>query len=177
VRRTLLETPIFTVIAERQRVPRTNARHDFIVLEMRDWINIVPVDDAGNVWLIRQPRAGSRKTELEIPGGATDARDASPLAAAKRELREETGCVARRWIRLGWVQPNPAFHRNRCHQFLALGVRRTGVQSLDPAESIRVTPTSIRSIGRLISTGGIRHALVLTALHAALARPETRRFR
>ncbi len=173
--RTLLRTPIFTVRAERQRIPRTNGTAEFIVLETRDWINVVPVDTAGRVWLIRQPRAGSRRVELEIPGGATDARDASPLAAAKRELREETGATAAKWIDLGWVQPNPAFHRNRCHQFLALGVRRTGAQELDPAESIAVTPVPMNRIPRLLDTGAIRHALVRTALYAALRRAEIRR--
>lgn len=172
--RILLRTPIFTVRAERQLVPRTKRVSSFIILETRDWINIVPVDDRGHVHLIRQPRAGSRKVELEIPGGATDARDASPLAAAKRELREETGCTARRWISLGWVQPNPAFHRNRCHQFLALGVRRTHDVSLDPGESIRVVPAPWRRIPAIIRSGRIRHALVLCALHAALDRPELR---
>ena len=175
-KRLLLRTPIFTVIAERQRIPRTGRVAEFIVLETGDWINVVPVDDAGRARLIRQPRAGSRRHELEVPGGLMDARDPSPLAAAKRELLEETGCTAARWIPLGWVQPNPAFHRNRCHQFLALGVRRARTQSLDPGESIRVVPTRVRDLGRLIQTGVIRHALVLTALHAALARPELRRW-
>ncbi len=173
--RTLLRTPIFTVLTERQRIPRTGRTAAFIVLESRDWINVVPVDDDGNLWLIRQPRAGSRQVELEIPGGVTDARDANPLAAAKRELREETGGTARRWISLGWVQPNPAFHRNRCHQFLALGVRRTAPTEFDPGESIRMTPVPVRRVSALIGSGAIRHALVLTALHAALRRPEIRR--
>ena len=64
--------------------------------------------------------------------------DASPALAARRELSEETGYDTETIIELGQVAPNPALQNNRCHSFLALGVRPLGVQELDDAEDIRV---------------------------------------
>lgn len=141
-------------------------RHTFYLLEAPDWVNVIAVDQAGRAILIRQHRYGSRRPELEIPGGAIDSRDRNPLAAAKRELREETGYVSRKWIRLGAAQPNPAFHRNNCHMYLALEARRLHPQRLDFAEEISIAPTPLERIQGLIARGAIRHALVICAFHA-----------
>lgn len=171
----MARTPIFAIHAEDWWVRRARRFATYYLLEASDWVNVVAVDGAQRVVMIRQHRVGSRRVELEIPGGAMDRRDAGPLAAAKRELLEETGCTARRWVSLGWVQPNPAFHRNRSHQFLAVGVGRAGAQRLDFAEDIAVTRVPLARIPGLIARGRIRHALVLTALHAALTLPAARR--
>ena len=172
--RVLLRTPIFSVLGERWRSPGRRAG-DFVFLDCPEWVNVVPVDDRGRVLLIRQPRYGSRRVELEIPGGAVSRRDASPLAAGKRELLEETGYAARRWVSLGWTHPNPAFHRNHCHMVLALGARRVSAPELEFGEDIAIAPTPLARIPGLIAKGKIRHALVIVALHAALAHPAVRR--
>jgi 8-oxo-dGTP pyrophosphatase MutT (NUDIX family) len=151
------------VVAESWRSPSGRHRQLFYFLECPDWVNVIPVDARGRVILIRQSRYGSRRVELEIPGGAVDRRDASPLAAAKRELMEETGCVAKKWISLGFVNPNPAFHRNKCHMFLALGVRKLARQTLDDAEDITITPVPLGDIPGLIRRGRISHSIVIAA--------------
>lgn len=139
------------------------------MLEAPDWVNVIALDKNGRTILIRQHRYGSRRPELEIPGGAMDSRDRNPLAAAKRELKEETGYVSAKWFSLGATQPNPAFHRNNCHMFLAIDARRRHPQRLDFAEEIAVVPTPLAEIPRLISRGAIRHALVICAFHALFA--------
>lgn len=174
--RTLLTTSIFRIAAEDWILPGPGRRaHTFFLLHAPDWINVLPVDDDGRVWVIRQFRHGTLRRELEIPGGGMDGRGETPLAAAKRELLEETGAVAKRWIPLGRVHPNPAFHRNWLHMYLATGVRRVAKQSLDPAEFIAVGRIPLRRIPALIARGRIAHALVITAFHAAFTRPAARR--
>jgi len=174
-RHELLRTHIFTVVAEEWPEPKGRGRQTMTVLECPEWVNVVPVTERGQVLLIRQPRVGSRRVELEIPGGAVSRRDASPLAAAKRELLEETGYSARRWVSLGWAHPNPAFHRNHCHMVLALGARRVRAPALEYGEDIAIVPTPVARVPDLIARGKIRHALVIVALHAALAHPAVRR--
>ena len=162
-RRVIARTSIFTVLAEKWRSPDGRSRQTFYFLEAPEWVNVIALDEHGKVLLIRQPRYGSRRTELEIPGGAVDRRDSGPLAAAKRELLEETGCAARKWVSLGWVSPNPAFQRNRCHTYLALGARKVAEQNLEPAEDITVVRCPLSGIPRMIGRGRIPHSLVVAA--------------
>jgi len=75
-------------------------KHDFYILESRDWINIIPLTDDHQVVMIRQYRHGSREVTLEIPGGLVDPGD-TPKKAAVRELLEETGYQAKKWIKSG----------------------------------------------------------------------------
>lgn len=157
--------PLFTIRRERCRSARTRRERDFFVLETCDWVNVIPLTDGGEVILIEQFRHGSRGISLEIPGGMVDPTDASALDAAKRELREETGCGARDWQELGAVLPNPAIQGNRCTTFLAAGAHPLGPPDLDPWEEIRVVPVPLARIPELIRRGAIDHSLVIAAFH------------
>src|SRR5581483_8922977 len=53
-------------------------------------VAIVPVDVEGDVTLVRQRRVPAGKQLLELPAGGIEAAE-TPLEAARRELREETG--------------------------------------------------------------------------------------
>ncbi len=94
-----------------------------------------------------------------------DASDRTPLAAAKRELREETGYVARRWRRLGVVEPNPAIQTNSCWTFLAQGARPVGEADPDPGEELDVVLVPRGRLDSLVRTGKIRHSLVVAAFY------------
>jgi len=174
-RKDLAHTPIFTLVAEDWKDPKSGYRQTFYFLECPDWVNVIALDDRDKVILIRQSRYGSLQREVEIPGGAMDRRDATPLEAAKRELKEETGCVARRWESLGKVSPNPAFHRNACHMFLARGARKVAAQELDRAEDIAVSRVPLSRIPALIRRGTITHSIVIAAFMAAFIRLRTKR--
>ncbi len=62
-------------------------------------IGIIPLDDAGNTWLVGQQRYTIGAYSWEIPMGGAPL-DEPPLTAAKRELKEETGLSALRWTEL-----------------------------------------------------------------------------
>jgi len=145
------------------RNPRTDEAMERLVLETPDWVNVVALSEARRLVCVRQYRFGTGAITLEIPGGALDPREAHE-AAAKRELREETGYTAPRWTYLGAVEPNPAFQDNRCHHWLAEGARRTHALELDSGEDIEVLELDLEDVRARILSGEIRHSLVLTAL-------------
>jgi 8-oxo-dGTP pyrophosphatase MutT (NUDIX family) len=154
---------IFTIRRDRIVSPRTEQELDFYVLDGADWVNVIPVTEEGNLVLVRQYRHGTEATTVEIPGGAMDPGDESPLAAARRELLEETGHAAAEWSDLGWVHPNPAIQSNRCWTFLARGARRVAAPRLDPGEDIEIFEAAPDEVKAMLKDGRITHSLVVAA--------------
>src|SRR5260370_15791376 len=86
---------VFSLRREWKISPRTNHELDFYVLECANWVNVIALTPERQLVMVEQYRHGSDTVELEIPGGAMDAADASPEATAARELRAETGYEGR----------------------------------------------------------------------------------
>jgi 8-oxo-dGTP pyrophosphatase MutT (NUDIX family) len=107
----------------------------FYVLDYPDWVQVVAFDKNDNVLLIRQYRHGLGGTSIELPAGMMDPDDRDPLAAAARELREETGCAGALTL-FGTLSPNPATHSNRIHTVVARDVVATEAPADDPTEQI-----------------------------------------
>ena len=70
---------------------------------------VVPVDEEGSVYLVRQFRAPLEKVTLEIPAGKLDHPGENRLEAAQRELREETGFSADSWKKITDLATTPGF--------------------------------------------------------------------
>lgn len=134
-----------------------------LVLESADWINIVALDAAGLSVMVDQYRFGIGARTLETPGGMIDPGE-DPLAAAKRELLEETGYGGGQWTYLGAVEPNPAIHPHLCHHFLADGVQRIADPDPGPGEAIGLELLTLGGIRAAMASGRLRHALALSAL-------------
>jgi 8-oxo-dGTP pyrophosphatase MutT (NUDIX family) len=159
--------PIFTLEQRRVRRAGSEVAHAFDVLVCPDWVNVVALTPEGRVLLIRQWRVGSGRFTLEIPGGSVDPGE-TPLAAARRELQEETGYTAETWEPLGVVEPNPAFQTNFAHTFLARGARRAGPAHPDENEEIELLEAELADVPGMLRDGRITHALVHSAfLHLA----------
>lgn len=66
-------------------------------------VGVVPLDGDQNIFLCKQYRYLFKDYSWEIPRGFVD-KEETPLQAAKRELREEAGLVAKRLIKLGTLR-------------------------------------------------------------------------
>jgi ADP-ribose pyrophosphatase len=152
---------------DRLQNPRTGEEFDRLVLETPDWVNVVAVTKDRRLVCVHQYRFGSGTITLEIPGGMVDRGEAHEQAAL-RELQEETGYTSSRWRYLGAVEPNPAFHDNLCHHWLAEECELTHAQGLDSGEDIHIEAVPLDDVVKRIQAGEIRHSLVLSALSHVL---------
>jgi ADP-ribose pyrophosphatase len=160
----IISSPVMTMVQRESRSSEDGRFHRFYLLKSRDWCNIIPVTETGKVVLVKQHRIGIDEHTLEVPGGVADPTDPDLLAAALRELAEETGYVplpgAKSQV-LGWTHPNPAILNNRCHSFIVGPVRKERPTQLDAGEMIETLEVSFAEIPELIQQGEITHALML----------------
>ncbi|PID55611.1 NUDIX hydrolase [candidate division KSB3 bacterium] len=144
-----------------------NPRNDYVlkavVLEANDWVTVVAVTPEKKIVVVDQYRFGRRCVSTEIPAGIIETGE-SPQMAGQRELLEETGYSTDRWTSLGWIEPNPAFLNNLCHQFLALDVRKTHEAKLDEGEALQVRELTLQELQEEICRGNIRNSFSLLGL-------------
>jgi len=159
----LFEHRLFTL--EEQALRADNGdRRSALVLHPTDWVNMIAIDDHGKCVMVRQWRFGIEAETLEIPGGMVEPGEDS-LAAAQRELLEETGYEAQQWTQLGDIEPNPAIQSNRCALWLASGLRHVSKPLGDGEEEISLELVPIGDVPALIRDGVIRHSLVIAAFY------------
>lgn len=168
----LARKPWFTVRHERLRMPDGRIVPDFYVYEYPDWVNVIAITRDGRFVFIDQYRHGLGETDYEIPAGVAETTDESMLAAARRELSEETGYGGGEWRELMVVAPNPSTQNNLTYCYLAMGVERLGEQHLDATEDLRVHLFTRDEVLELLRTGGIRQALMAAPLWRYIAEEE-----
>lgn len=161
--RVVAATPVLDVLSRRYYHPRRQLEREFVVLRAPDWVNVIALTPDGQLALVRQFRFGVDGFSLEIPGGVIETGE-DPVAAAVRELREETGFAGERARLLGSVQPNPAIQDNRCHFVLVEGARAGAALDWDDDEEIAVSTAPVDDVLGWARSGRISHALVVAAL-------------
>ena len=154
---------IFTVNECLSVSPLTRKEHSFYFLETTDWVNIVPMTDAGEIVCVRQYRHGSESITLEIPGGMVDMGEQPGIAAA-RECLEETGYEVSQIESLGVLNPNPAIQSNRLFTYLGRGAELIKEIQNTQTEQTEGVLLSIDRIKDMLLAGEIDHALVAATL-------------
>ena len=123
---------------------------------------VLPVFPNGDVLMVRQYRHSAEQYLWELVAGRKEAGE-SPLAAAKRELLEETGYAARRYTQMLNVFPTPGFVRERMWIFAAEGLVEGKARPEDD-EHITARRFPLKLALAMIERGAIHDAKTVAGL-------------
>lgn len=151
----LIKTKIFTVTEDLAKDPDGFEIHRAIIRHPGSAV-MMPVDDQGRVLLVKQFRLPADDYMWELPAGRLDPGE-SPLDAARRELREETGYSAEKWTELASFFSSPGFLEERMTVFLAQDLT-AGEQDTMEDERIELRWFETSEIDRMIRDRELRDA-------------------
>ena len=129
--------PHLKVRVESVALPDGRVIEDYYQLEMPSFVCIFAETSEGKVITYRQYRHGPRRVSLVFPGGHVTPGE-TPLATAKRELREETGCEAASWTDWGGYTVNANQGGAVCYLFHATGCRPVSAPDSDDLEETEI---------------------------------------
>lgn len=132
---------------------------------------ILPVDEEGNVYLVRQYRYPYHEVIYEIPAGKLEAGE-DPLDTAIRELEEETGMRSTDLKLYGVLYPTPGYTNEHLYVYLAEHLQKGHVH-LDPDEFVRVARLPFGQVYQMVLDNTITDAKTCYAvMRYALERKE-----
>src|SRR5712691_7574403 len=99
-------------------------------------VAVIALTDSGGLVMERQHRYPLGRDMIELPAGKIDPGE-EPLAAARRELKEETGYTAAQWRQVATIHIAIAYSNERIEIYLAKGLERGGAK-LDDEEFLEV---------------------------------------
>lgn len=123
---------------------------------------IIPLNENGELYMVRQYRKPIDRVSLEIPAGKLD-KGEDPAICAERELKEETGLSAEKIKHLISVHSTPGFCNEVLHIYLATGLKE-GKQCSDEDEFITCEKIPVGELLNMIMAGGITDAKTIIGI-------------
>lgn len=137
----------------------------FEQLTRPDTVEVIPILENGKILLVHEEQPG-KKAFLSVPGGRMDEGE-EPVAAALRELKEETGYVADETELWQAVQPVGKIDW-AIYTFIARGCRKVSDVHLDPGERISTQEVSFDEFFKIAREGRLWDHLTIAAYKAEL---------
>lgn len=145
------------------RVMLQNGEHTLReVVEHPGGVTVIPIDEEGFVYCVRQFRYPMQEHLLEVPAGKLE-KEEEPLQCAIRELSEETGITASEYTYLGKIYPSPGFCKEILYIYMARGLS-FGKPHPDLNEFLDIEKIHIDELVRLVMDDKISDAKTVVAV-------------
>lgn len=125
-------------------------------------VTVLPLDENGYCYCVRQFRYPMGKLMLEAPAGKLE-KGEDPLECAVRELSEETGFTADKLTYLGACCTSPGFSTEVLHIYLATGLH-SGDSHPDEGEFLSLEKHHIDELFKLVMNGEIDDGKTIIAV-------------
>lgn len=162
-----LDTKWMKVRKEKVRLPNGQVLDDFYIVDGKESVAVIAIDDAGRLLLAKQYRQAVGKVMSDLPGGCVEDGE-RPIETAKRELAEETGVLADSFKELLGYYPDSARISCQKHIFLAEGLRRdeSGSFANDEAEDVYPVWLPLPEVLEKMRKGELNDAALFVGLAA-----------
>lgn len=152
-REIILNQSKFLIVEEHSiELPDGRIINDWPWLITPDFVNVLAVTEEEYFLCFRQTKYAVDGTSLAPVGGYLEPGEA-PLAAAQRELLEETGYQASEWIDLGHYVVDGNRGAGTAYLFLARGARRVAEPDADDLEELRLLHLSRPELEAALAAG------------------------
>jgi len=125
-------------------------------------IGAIPMDPDLNIWLVGQYRYPLNQYSWEIPEGGGPL-NIDPLLSAQRELQEETGIIAHRWLELFRMHLSNSVSDELAIVFLAQDLT-FGQSTPEDTEDLQIQKVSLKKAAEMVNSGEITDSLTVAAI-------------
>ncbi len=151
-------------IREDKVITPTGSKGIYAFLESTDSTMVVVLSNKHEIYLVHAFSYPVSSWDWELPGGNSDGEDVT--LASKRELEEETGIIAKKWIRLGKTRVCNGFMSERMTTYLARDLSFNGKKFNDgQVDTGKFVP--IKEVDAMIERGEIDDGQSITGIHLA----------
>lgn len=153
--KSVLKAKLFKVkeVIFKNKAGREKSHH---IVERDPTVSVFPLTNSYEIYLISQYRYMLEKTALEAVAGYVEGKE-STVAAAKRELKEETGIIAHQLEEIARVEMAGSVIKCKLHLFLAKGLE-IGDNNPDEDEEISIVKMPLDIAVEKVMIGEINHS-------------------
>jgi len=149
-------------VKEQEVLLPNNKKHIYATVERRPTVNIFPLTDTDDLYLISEYRQMFKKKILGAVAGHIDDNETS-LAAAKRELKEEVGMSAYQWEEIARIEKSSSVIKETSYLFLARDLEQ-GVPNPEPGEDITLVKLSLNEAVAKVMSGEINNSATMIGI-------------
>jgi ADP-ribose pyrophosphatase len=164
---TVFQSKWAKVLEEKYKLPNGN-EEKYLVIEKASGVMILPITEENGIiytYLVQQYRYPIGKEILQFPMGSIESQG-EPGEQAAKELKQETGLIAKELKLATKYYVDPGLSRQVCYVFIADGIAAQTEQELEETEQgLEVKKVSIEKLETMIEKGDITDAWVYAGMY------------